>query len=166
MVFPLALAAASSTRTRWQLQPTTASIHGAPLPLPLHPQAKSHPSSPMPSVRYVALNTLLRPNTHRLILPHPSPPWFIPTRLGIVFMFILIAEATVPAIYQQSFGAVDPTNSSETSVNSLSRVLSTSSLPAATVDKVRHRTQHTPLSHCVILILVLSLVPTPLSSCD
>jgi len=43
----------------------------------------------------------------------------------------------VPAIYQQSFSAVDPTNSGETSVNSLSRVLSTSSLPAATVDKVR-----------------------------
>jgi sorting nexin-8 len=51
----------------------------------------------------------------------------------------------VPAIYQQSFGAVDPTNSGETSVNSLSRVLSTSSLPAATVDKVRH-TLRLPLS--------------------
>lgn len=42
----------------------------------------------------------------------------------------------MPAIYQQSFSTVDPTNSGETSVNSLSRVLSTSSLPAATVDKV------------------------------
>ena len=42
----------------------------------------------------------------------------------------------MPAIYQQSFNTVDPTNSGETSVNSLSRVLSTSSLPAATVDKV------------------------------
>ena len=42
----------------------------------------------------------------------------------------------MPTIYQQSFNAVDPTNSGETSVNSLSRVLSTSSLPAATVDKV------------------------------
>lgn len=46
------------------------------------------------------------------------------------------AEATIPAIYHQSFGTVDPTNSGETSVNSLSRVLSTSLLPAATVDKV------------------------------
>jgi hypothetical protein len=44
----------------------------------------------------------------------------------------------VPAIYQQLFSAVDPTNSGETSVNSLSRVLSTSSLPATTIDKVRH----------------------------
>lgn len=47
-----------------------------------------------------------------------------------------VAEATIPAIYHQSFGTVDPTNSGETSVNSLSRVLSTSLLPAATVDKV------------------------------
>jgi sorting nexin-8 len=57
----------------------------------------------------------------------------------------------VPAIYQQSFAAVDPTNSGETSVNSLSRVLSTSSLPAAKVDKVCHTL---PL---LILILILAL---------
>ena len=44
----------------------------------------------------------------------------------------------MPTIYQQSFNAVDPTNSGETSVNSLSRVLSTSSLPATTIDKVRY----------------------------
>lgn len=53
MVFPLALAAALSTRTRLPLRPTTASIHGAPLPLLPHPRAKSHPSSQTPSVRYV-----------------------------------------------------------------------------------------------------------------
>ena len=50
----------------------------------------------------------------------------------------------MPVIYQQSFGAVDPTNSGETSVNSLSRVLSTSSLPAAKVDKVRRSATHAP----------------------
>ena len=55
MVSPLALAAASSTRTRLPLQPTTASIHGAPLRLHLHPQAKSHPSSPTLSVRTVVV---------------------------------------------------------------------------------------------------------------
>jgi len=54
--------------------------------------------------------------------------------MRIVYNYI--AEATVPAIYQQSFRAVDPSNSGETSVNSLSRVLSTSLLPAATIDKV------------------------------
>jgi hypothetical protein len=67
--------------------------------------------------------------------------------LGSYHSTILIAEATVPAIYQQSFGAVDPTNSGETSVNSLSRVLSTSSLPAAKVDKVRHTPTHPTPSH-------------------
>jgi hypothetical protein len=46
------------------------------------------------------------------------------------------ADATVPAIYNTAFSAVDPTNSGETSVNSLSRVLGTSSLPAATIDRV------------------------------
>jgi sorting nexin-8 len=46
------------------------------------------------------------------------------------------ADATVPAIYNASFAAVDPGNTGETSVNSLSRVLATSALPAATVDKV------------------------------
>ena len=71
-----------------------------------------------------------------------------------IYNIVIIAEATVPAIYQQSFGAVDPTNSGETSVNSLSRVLSTSSLPAATVDKVRHTYTIHP-SHCSILILIL-----------
>ena len=47
------------------------------------------------------------------------------------------AEATIPTIYNQVFSTVDPTNSGETSVNSLSRVLSTSGLPASTVNKVR-----------------------------
>jgi hypothetical protein len=51
MAFPLALAAATSTRTHLPLQHTTASIHGALLRLRLHPQVKSHPSSPMLSVR-------------------------------------------------------------------------------------------------------------------
>lgn len=42
----------------------------------------------------------------------------------------------MPTIYHTSFAAVDPENTGETSVNSLSRVLATSSLPAATIDKV------------------------------
>ncbi|KAI0050962.1 hypothetical protein FA95DRAFT_1630968 [Auriscalpium vulgare] len=62
--------------------------------------------------------------------PSPSPP-----PVPSVFTSA-IADATVPPIYQQSFSIVDPTNSGETSVNSLSRVLSTSSLPASTVDKI------------------------------
>jgi hypothetical protein len=46
------------------------------------------------------------------------------------------AEATVPELYNRAFAIVDATNSGETSVNALSRVLSTSGLPATTVDKV------------------------------
>lgn len=46
------------------------------------------------------------------------------------------AGATVPAIYYQAFAAVDIDNIGETSVNGLSRVLVTSSLPASTIEKV------------------------------
>ena len=84
--------------------------------------------------------------------PTPSPPPIpsAPTVFGAVIgelndrhITILIedmfhpVDATVPAIYNTAFSAVDPTNSGETSVNSLSRVLGTSSLPAATIDRVR-----------------------------
>jgi len=48
----------------------------------------------------------------------------------------VIADATVPTIYHKAFAAVDPTNTGDTSVNLLSRVLGTSSLPAATIDKI------------------------------
>lgn len=56
---------------------------------------------------------------------------------------LLTADATVPAIYTKSFAAVDPSSSGETSVNALSRVLQTSSLPATTVDKVRYPSERT-----------------------
>ncbi|KAK0188954.1 hypothetical protein F5146DRAFT_1057356 [Armillaria mellea] len=63
--------------------------------------------------------------------PSPSPP--VPSTT--VFSSV-IADATVPSIYDRAFASVDPTNSGETSVNSLSRVLSTSSLPAGTIDRI------------------------------
>ena len=47
------------------------------------------------------------------------------------------ADAVVPPIYHKAFAAVDPTGSGDTTLNALSRVLQTSLLPAATVDKVR-----------------------------
>lgn len=47
-----------------------------------------------------------------------------------------VGEATLPAIYNQAFAAVDTANSGETSVSALSRVLGTSSLSASTIDKV------------------------------
>lgn len=46
------------------------------------------------------------------------------------------AGATVPAIYSKALASVDPTSTGETSVNALVRVLSTSALPASTIDKV------------------------------
>ena len=49
----------------------------------------------------------------------------------------------VPPIYHKAFAAVDPTGSGDTTVNALSRVLQTSLLPAATVDKVRPRSLNT-----------------------
>ncbi|KAI0251426.1 hypothetical protein BJV78DRAFT_1361570 [Lactifluus subvellereus] len=70
----------------------------------------------------------------------------------------LAAEATIPAIYQQSFGTVDPTNSGETSVNSLSRVLSTSSLPAATVDKIVNLVSTRPRVSKLEFFVALALV--------
>ncbi|KAK2462707.1 hypothetical protein APHAL10511_005225 [Amanita phalloides] len=48
----------------------------------------------------------------------------------------VIGDATIPLSYNRAFLAVDPTNSGELSVNALSRVLATSSLPAATIDKI------------------------------
>lgn len=52
------------------------------------------------------------------------------------FLESLPADATVPNIYHRAYGAVDPLGTGETSVNSLSRVLSTTSLPASTIDRV------------------------------
>ena len=53
------------------------------------------------------------------------------------------ADAVVPPIYHKAFAAVDPTGSGDTTVNALSRVLQTSLLPAATVDKVRLQSYYT-----------------------
>jgi sorting nexin-8 len=65
--------------------------------------------------------------------PSPSPPQ-LPTAPSLFSS--VIADATVPAVYNKSFAAVDSTNSGETSVNALTRVLQTSHLPATTIDKI------------------------------
>ncbi|KAI9433431.1 hypothetical protein BJY52DRAFT_1198651 [Lactarius psammicola] len=84
--------------------------------------------------------------------PTPSPP-------PVPSIFTnAIAEATVPAIYQQSFNTVDPNNTGETSVNSLSRVLSTSSLPAATVDKIVNLVSTRPRVSKLEFFVALALV--------
>ncbi|RDX48205.1 hypothetical protein OH76DRAFT_1405121 [Lentinus brumalis] len=66
--------------------------------------------------------------------PAPALPSFPATSAG--GLSSVIGEASIPAIYSRAFAAVDPTNTGETSVNALSRVLGTSSLPASTVDRI------------------------------
>ncbi|KAJ7612482.1 hypothetical protein DFH06DRAFT_1371182 [Mycena polygramma] len=70
----------------------------------------------------------------------------------------VIADATVPAIYNLSFQLVDPSNTGETSVNSLSRVLGTSSLPAATIDKIVNLVSSRPRVSKLEFFVALALV--------
>ncbi|KAG8971303.1 Sorting nexin mvp1 [Tulasnella sp. 427] len=70
-----------------------------------------------------------------------------------------IADAIVPPIYSEALAAVEPNFAGETSLTSLSRVLSTSGLPAATVDRIINlvsssRSRVTKLEFFVALALV------------
>ncbi|KAF9047100.1 hypothetical protein BDZ89DRAFT_1058168 [Hymenopellis radicata] len=65
--------------------------------------------------------------------PSPSPTPMPPA--STTFSSV-IADATLPSIYNAAFAAVDPANTGETSVGSLSRVLATASLPASTIDRI------------------------------
>ncbi|KAF9006173.1 hypothetical protein BDQ17DRAFT_1540764 [Cyathus striatus] len=88
----------------------------------------------------------------------PSPaPTPIPHAPSSVFSNV-IADATVPSIYHRSFAAVDPDNTGETSVNSLSRVLSTSSLPASTIDKIVNLVSSRPRVSKLEFFVALALV--------
>ncbi|KAI0955048.1 hypothetical protein AcW1_006749 [Taiwanofungus camphoratus] len=69
--------------------------------------------------------------------PSPAPPPILPSFPSTSTGFSsVIGDAIVPAIYNQAFAAVDAAKTGETSVNALSRVLGTSSLPASTIDKI------------------------------
>ncbi|KAF7309773.1 Sorting nexin [Mycena indigotica] len=70
----------------------------------------------------------------------------------------VIADATVPAIYNQSFQLVDTTNSGEVSVSSLSRVLGTSNLPAGTIDKIVNLVSSKPRVSKLEFFVALALV--------
>ncbi|KAH9840265.1 uncharacterized protein C8Q71DRAFT_484009 [Rhodofomes roseus] len=69
--------------------------------------------------------------------PSPAPPPVpsYPTTSSSGLSSV-IGNATVPPIYIQAFVTVDDTNTGETSVSALSRVLRTSALPASTIDKI------------------------------
>ncbi|PIL25125.1 hypothetical protein GSI_13014 [Ganoderma sinense ZZ0214-1] len=68
--------------------------------------------------------------------PSPAPPALPSFPSSSSGFSSVIGDATLPLIYSRAFSAVDPSNTGETSVNALSRVLGTSSLPASTVDKI------------------------------
>ncbi|KAF7308754.1 Sorting nexin [Mycena kentingensis (nom. inval.)] len=70
----------------------------------------------------------------------------------------VIADATVPPIYSQSFQLVDTTNTGEVSVNSLSRVLGASGLPAATIDKIVNLVSNKPRVSKLEFFVALALV--------
>ncbi|KAJ3555989.1 hypothetical protein NM688_g2277 [Phlebia brevispora] len=87
--------------------------------------------------------------------PSPAPP---PLPSTLASANGPSGDATVPSVYHEAFAAVDTTNIGETSVNGLSRVLGTSSLPASTIEKivslVSSRTRVSKLEFFVALALV------------
>jgi len=64
----------------------------------------------------------------------------------------------VPPIYHKAFAAVDPTGSGDTTVNALSRILQTSLLPAATVDKIISLVSNKPRVSQLEFFVALALV--------
>ncbi|KAJ6581511.1 hypothetical protein B0H19DRAFT_1115601 [Mycena capillaripes] len=87
----------------------------------------------------------------------PSPS-ATPAPVAPNSVFSSVIDATVPAVYNQSFQMVDPSNTGEISVNSLSRVLGTSSLPAATIDKIVNLVSSRPRVSKLEFFVALALV--------
>ncbi|KAE9399516.1 hypothetical protein BT96DRAFT_1019417 [Gymnopus androsaceus JB14] len=78
----------------------------------------------------------------------------------------VIADATVPSVYNRAFAAVDPGNTGETSVNALSKVLATSSLPASTIDKIVNLVSSKPRVSKLEFFVALALVSLAQSGKD
>ncbi|EGN96804.1 hypothetical protein SERLA73DRAFT_111513 [Serpula lacrymans var. lacrymans S7.3] len=95
--------------------------------------------------------------------PTPSPPPI--SSLPSTFSSV-IADASIPAIYHKAFSAADTSNSGETSVNALSRVLATSSLPAATVDRIVNLVSSRPRVSKLEFYIALALVALAQSGRD
>ncbi|KAH9479355.1 Sorting nexin MVP1 [Psilocybe cubensis] len=96
--------------------------------------------------------------------PSPSPTP-IPQAPSSVFNAV-IADATVPSIYHRAYASVDPANTGETSVNALSRVLSTSSLPASTIDRIVNLVSSRPRVSRLEFFVALALVALAQSGKD
>ncbi|CAK5283086.1 unnamed protein product [Mycena citricolor] len=88
----------------------------------------------------------------------PSPSATPAPSSGNSIFSSVLADATVPAIYDQAFLLVDPSNTGETSVNSLSRVLGTSSLPASTIDKIVNLVSNKPRVSKLEFFVAIALV--------
>ncbi|KAG2011874.1 MVP1 domain-containing protein [Coprinopsis cinerea AmutBmut pab1-1] len=87
----------------------------------------------------------------------PSPSATPAPQNNSVFNAV-IADASVPSIYHRAFAAVDQANLGEASVNALSRVLATSSLPAATIDKIVNLVSTKPRVSKLEFFVALALV--------
>ncbi|KAJ7577075.1 hypothetical protein C8J56DRAFT_799466 [Mycena floridula] len=95
----------------------------------------------------------------------PSPSSTPAPQAASVFSAV-IADADAPAIYNQAFLAVDPAGSGEASVSSLSRVLSTSSLPASTIEKIVNLVSSRPRVSKLEFFVALALVALAQSGKD
>ncbi|KAG2157749.1 uncharacterized protein EDB93DRAFT_1124426 [Suillus bovinus] len=95
--------------------------------------------------------------------PSPSPQ---PIPSATSALSSVLAEATVPESYYRAFAVVDTTNSGETSVNALSRVLSTSGLPATTVDKIVNLVSSRPRVSKLEFFVALALLALAQSGKD
>ncbi|KAG1746553.1 uncharacterized protein EDB91DRAFT_1117571 [Suillus paluster] len=95
--------------------------------------------------------------------PSPSPQ---PIPSGTSALSSVLAEATIPDSYNRAFAVVDGTHSGETSVNALSRVLSTSGLPATTVDKIVNLVSSRPKVSKLEFFVALALLALAQSGKD
>ncbi|TDL23609.1 hypothetical protein BD410DRAFT_768122 [Rickenella mellea] len=94
--------------------------------------------------------------------PEPGPR---PSTTPSVFTSV-IGDALVPPIYQKAYTAVDPSNTGETTVNALSRVLGTSSLPASTIDRIVNLVSSRPKVSKLEFFVALALVALAQSGKD
>ncbi|KIJ65593.1 hypothetical protein HYDPIDRAFT_87912 [Hydnomerulius pinastri MD-312] len=95
--------------------------------------------------------------------PSPSPP---PIHTVTSVFSSVIADASVPEMYNRAFAAVDVTSSGEVSVSALSRILATSSLPAATIDRIVNLVSSKPRVSRLEFFVALALVALAQSGKD
>ncbi|KAG9001468.1 Sorting nexin mvp1 [Tulasnella sp. JGI-2019a] len=85
----------------------------------------------------------------------PSPP--PPPELPGVFSRI-IADATAPSIYTEAFAAADPNFTGDMSLSALNRILATSKLPHATIDRIVNLVSSRPRVSKLEFFVAMALV--------